>query len=53
DVRSEKVKATVEADIQEAHELGFSGTPAFLLNGIPIKGAYPIEHFESIIKRLP
>lgn len=52
DVRSEKVKATVEADIQEAHELGFSGTPAFLLNGIPIKGAYPIEHFESVMKRL-
>ena len=38
--------------MQEAHKLGFSGTPGFLFNGIPVRGAYPVEHFEGIIKRI-
>ncbi len=52
DLKSEKVTAIVEADFREAQELGFSGTPGFLLNSIPITGAYPIEYFETIIGRL-
>lgn len=52
DVESEAVKKTIEADINEAKKFGFTGTPGFLLNGIPVRGAYPIEHFESIIERL-
>lgn len=52
DAQSQAVKDAVEADINEAKEFGFSGTPAFLLNGVPIKGAYPVEYFDEIIKRL-
>jgi protein-disulfide isomerase len=52
DVKGKAVADKIEADIQEAKTFGFSGTPAFLLNGIPLKGAYPIEAFEEIIKRL-
>ncbi len=52
DINSDAVKARVAADTEEAHKLGFSGTPGFLFNGIPVRGAYPVEHFEGVIKRI-
>jgi protein-disulfide isomerase len=52
DVKSDALKKRVESDIAEAHKYGFQGTPGFLLNGIPVKGAYPIEHFEKLIEEL-
>ena len=36
----------------EAKDFGIQGTPGFLLNGIPIKGAYPVTHFNQIIDKL-
>ena len=38
--------------MEEAKELGFNGTPAFILNGVPLRGAYPIKYFEDIISKL-
>jgi len=29
--------------------MGVRGTPAFLVNGIPLAGAYPFEDFKRII----
>ena len=52
DVESQTVKDRIAADMAEAKKYGFNGTPGFLLNGIPVKGAYPVEHFEGIIKKL-
>lgn len=52
DVKSKAVIERVEADIKEAAKFGFQGTPGFLLNGIPVRGAYPIDHFEKIIAKL-
>lgn len=52
DAASQAVKDRIEADMMEAQEFGFSGTPGFLLNGIPIRGAYPIERFEEIIAKI-
>lgn len=52
DVASKAVADTVEADIAEAKKFGFTGTPGFLINGIPLKGAYPPDAFSSIIERL-
>ena len=28
------------------------GTPGFVLNGVPVKGAYPTSHFENIVEEL-
>ena len=45
--------ATVEAvarDFAEGQGLGISGTPAFLVNGVPIMGAQPTEVFEETIE---
>ncbi len=52
DVKGDAVKAKIEADINEAKGFDFTGTPGFLLNGIPVRGAYPVEKFDSIIERL-
>ncbi len=52
DLDSEGVAKRIEADQQEAAQFGIQGTPGFILNGVPIKGAYPLEHFEKIIEEL-
>jgi protein-disulfide isomerase len=52
DIESEAVKNRIEEDIKEAGKFGFQGTPGFLLNGIPVKGAYPPAHFDSIVEEL-
>ena len=48
---SEKVKARLRADKAEAEKFEFSGTPGFLVNGVPVRGAYPYEHFKDIIDK--
>jgi protein-disulfide isomerase len=52
DAKSKRVQDLIQADIKEATKFGFTGTPGFLLNGIPVRGAYPAEKFVSIINRL-
>ncbi len=50
--RSTEIEARIQQDIDEARKFGMTGTPGFLLNGIPLRGAYPIAQFENIIKEL-
>lgn len=52
DVKSKEVQARIDADIAEAGKFGFQGTPGFLLNGVPVKGAYPTSHFDGLIEEL-
>lgn len=52
DVKSEAVQSRIDADMAEAAKFGFQGTPGFLLNGIPVKGAYPASHFDGLIEEL-
>lgn len=52
DIKSEEVQKRIDADMAEAGKFGFQGTPGFLLNGVPVKGAYPAAHFDGIIQEL-
>ena len=52
DIKSAKVKDSIEADMKEAQKFGFSGTPGFLINGVSVRGAYPFDHFKMIIDKL-
>ena len=52
DANSPAVQARIDAEIKEAEKFGFNGTPGYLLNGVPLRGAYPIERFIEIIARL-
>ena len=52
DIDSDIVTNKIEADIAEAKKFGIQGTPGFIINGIPVRGAYPASHFETIISKL-
>jgi protein-disulfide isomerase len=48
-VDERKTQALVEADLQAGQAAGVSGTPAFFINGIPLRGALPLEDFKKVI----
>lgn len=51
DLGSEEVTNIIESDMAEARKFGISGTPGFLINGVSLRGAYPIAEFRKIIDR--
>lgn len=52
DLDSGVVKKRIQEDLDEAKKFGFQGTPGFLINGVPVKGAFPAEHFVGIVEEL-
>jgi protein-disulfide isomerase len=48
-VDTRKTQALVEADVKDGEAAGVSGTPAFFINGIPLRGALPLEEFQKVI----
>lgn len=52
DVTSSAVEEKIKADEAEAASFQIQGTPGFIINGVPVRGAYPIEYFENILKIL-
>lgn len=51
DMQGDVVEGVIKADMAEAHKFEFSGTPGFIVNGVSVRGAYPVEMFKSIIDR--
>ncbi len=43
-------RASLEDDIRLSQLMGVRGTPAFLVNGVALAGAYPYEDFEQVIE---
>jgi protein-disulfide isomerase len=52
DLNSAVVNTRIEEDLKEAAGFGMQGTPGFLINGVPVKGAYPPDHFVGIVDEL-
>ncbi|MBC7429785.1 MAG: thioredoxin domain-containing protein, partial [Bacteriovorax sp.] len=52
DLNSDAVKKRIAADVEEAGAFGMQGTPGFLLNGVPVRGAYPAEYFVTLVDEL-
>ena len=52
DAASSKVNDRIQADMAEAARFGFTGTPAYLVNGVALNGARPIEDFRRVIDRI-
>lgn len=48
---SEKARAAVLGDAQEARRLGINGTPTFVINGQPVSGAVSFNEFKGLIDR--
>ena len=51
-LNSSEVENKIKQDEAESSSFGIEGTPGFLLNGIPIRGAYPLSHFQKVIDEL-
>lgn len=52
DHKTQAVLDRIQEDQEEAASFGMQGTPGFLINGIPVRGAYPAAHFKDIVKEL-
>jgi len=48
--KSEKVKNLVQDDLNEAEKFGFTGTPAFVINGVKIEGMQDKAFFDKAIE---
>lgn len=53
DMESNTVRERIEADVAEARKLEIRGTPGFVLNGVVVRGALPLAHFEQILEKRP
>ena len=49
--KSDKIQRKIKADVEEAKKFEIEGTPAYLINGVPLRGAYPVQAFDQIIER--
>ncbi|HDQ41383.1 MAG TPA: disulfide bond formation protein DsbA [Desulfonatronum sp.] len=50
DRKNPELVALLEKDMEEARRFGFKGTPMFLINGIAVRGAVPLQEFERVIE---
>ena len=51
DLDSPEADRAVQDDFAEGQAIGVTGTPAFVINGVPVIGAQPTEVFEQTIER--
>jgi protein-disulfide isomerase len=52
DIGSEEIATMIDDEAAIAQKLGFQGTPGFVVGGVPLKGAYPVSEFKTIISKL-
>ena len=50
DAASEKVRQSIQKNLQLAQTLGVTGTPAFVVNGQLLPGAVPLAELQKLIK---
>lgn len=51
DMKSEKLKKTLEEDAKIGEQLGVRGTPGFFVNGVQVSGAQPFSVFKNLVDR--
>ena len=51
DRKDPELTKIVEADYQQAVEIGLDGTPGFFVNGVFVNGAKSVDYFKGIIDR--
>ncbi|GAA1389763.1 DsbA family protein [Luteococcus peritonei] len=50
DRKASATRAAVQKDVDEARQLGLSGTPFFIINTTPLSGAQPLEVFTQTLE---
>ncbi len=49
DIKDESIAKKIATDMEEAKKFNMSGTPGFIINGVSLRGAYPLPAFKDII----
>jgi len=50
DLESKEIADMISEDMEEGRSFGFDATPSFLINGISVVGAVPLDEFERVIR---
>ncbi|PND54608.1 disulfide bond formation protein [Mycobacterium sp. ENV421] len=48
-MRGTEFNAAINADVEQASSIGVPSTPAFIINGVPMLGAQPLETFVAAV----
>lgn len=51
DMNSKATASAVQDDFAEGQAIGVTGTPAFIINGVPVIGAQPTQVFQDTIEK--
>ncbi|TIH13763.1 disulfide bond formation protein DsbA [Marinifilum sp. JC120] len=51
-LNSAQVNARIDGDRKEARKLGLTASPVFLVNGVTVTGAAPVEEFEEVLQMI-
>ena len=52
DYASAEVDASVEGDTQMGYAIGFTGTPAFVVNGVPVGGYLSYDRMDDLLTNI-
>jgi protein-disulfide isomerase len=52
DMKDPEIEKAIKADQEAGSKNGVQGTPGFFLNGVPVLGAFPVDHFKKVVDRL-
>lgn len=50
DRKDPRIQKWLDKDMEEVQKFGLNGTPMFLVNGVTVRGAQPLEQFEEIVR---
>lgn len=52
DMKNPALAKRVDDDVAEARSFGFEGTPTFVVNGVSLRGAVPLDDFERVLRKV-
>ena len=52
DLKRAELAKRIEDDTAEARAFGFDATPTFVINGVSVRGAAPLDEFEDVLRRV-
>ena len=52
DLKNPALAKRIDDDVAEARAFGIEGTPTFVINGVSVRGAAPLDEFEDVLRRV-
>ena len=52
DLKKPELAKRIDDDTAEARSFGFDATPTFVINGVSVRGAAPLDEFEDVLRRV-